>query len=388
MRIVIVFAWALLASHPARSDVINATPGTPVALHLNHPRVRLLRERVHAVVYYDHCDMEATYEFHNLGAATTVTMAFPESGPELDYNAEKPGFVRFQARIGERVLATRRSIQGSDTSYPNDIVRHVAKVHFARGQRRRIRMRSRSAPFEGLAFGADFVYLFGRFNWHGQVRESTIAVEFRVPNTYIAHGYQGADRYFKKDDAVPLTVKGRSCIFSRRNWYPRGRFNLAFYPTLVPGWLSYRGADRFERTIMVPGKPRGIKGALFWLPPALVRGGVTFIKARELLDRLDLPRKQKRLSWEQKTKLAELHAGQRALRFGVGAEEMQVDGRSVALPSAPFTAWEWGHDLGKVASLYVPLSPVARAIGGSFSINLPAHRFDLTGQRFVPPEEP
>ncbi|PQV64234.1 hypothetical protein B1R32_10679 [Abditibacterium utsteinense] len=377
MRYLWMFLSLMVFVGPSRADLISATFGTPQLLRPAKARVQLESETTRVRVFEKYAEETATYQFRNLGGATTVAMSLCETEAQGSYRGPVPGFASFSARLDNQPLPTQQqSSQRTEAGIePQNVVLHVAQVHFAPAQTRRIELKGRTTQYEGLLFDGDLSYVFGGSHWAEKVKKSEINVEFRVPNTYILNAYQGTRDYFEDTDAVPIETRGATATFNRRNWRPAGKFSLSFVTTLVPDWLAEKGVGILEKTLTVSGKAQGLAGVGFYLPPALVREGVTFVRLDLLSEKFRLPRREVELVFEKPFQVATLSAGRQKIRFQRGQKRWSLNGRTLTLPVAPFAEVESGHDIGEDTVLYVPLFPVVKALGGSANANQKTHRF-------------
>ncbi len=388
MRFICAALVLLLSSAVARadSDFMLGTGGTLYPLPGKNPDVRLVRERVHAVIYPDFCDTTAIFELHNSGPAQTVAMAFPETNDSYRYNK----FQSFAMTLDSRSTKARRALRllsGDETKQ----ARWITRVPFGRGQRRTVRVRYRSG-YEGLGHAGDFEYGFNSGGWRGMVGESSVTVTFAAPGTYLTQPYLTQDEVAEGRDAVNVRRNGRSLVFRRTNWQAdEWRFILVFEPTFAPGWLDYKRIEPLAHSVTVPGKPTGVDGAGFWLPVALVRNGTTYVSLNELDQRLagrkDNEARSAALDWEEKSKTATLRAGKHTFKFEAGRKTVRVNGRVVKLSAAPFIEEGFGHDSGNYSHFYVPLMPVLKVLGGTMNVNAKAHRFYFTGPLFRSPRK-
>lgn len=383
MRWIGVALVLLLSSIAARadSDFMLGTGGTLYPLQGRNSHVRLVRERVHAVIYPDFCDTTATFEFHNRGPAQMVAMAFPETNDSYRYNK----FQSFAMTLDGRSTKARRALRllpGGETKQ----ARWITRVPFGRGQRRTVRVRYRSG-YEGLGHAGDFEYGFNGGGWRGMVEESSVTVTFAAPGTYLTQPYLTQDEVAAGRDAAKVQRTGSNLGLRRTNWQAdKWRFILMFEPTFAPGWLDYKRIEPLAHSITVPGKPVGVDGAGFWLPIALVRNGTTYVSLDELDQRLagrkEHEARSAALDWEEKSKTATLRAGKHTFKFEAGRKTMRVDSRVVNLPAAPFIEEGFGHDSGNYHHFYVPLAPVLKVLGGTMNVNAQAHRIYFTGPLF------
>lgn len=380
--IVLSLALCCVAAR-ADSDFLQGTGGTLYPLRGKNRDVRLVRERVNAVIYSDRCETTATYEFHNGGAAQTVPMTFPESD-----NFKFKRYSAFEATVDGRRLSTRRQILAA-TEMEEETARRVMRVHFARGQRRTVRVHYRSG-YEGLGHPGDFEYGFNGGGWRGALQESSVTLTFAAPGTILTQPYLTRRDFAEKSDAVAMRRSAQDLIFRRTNWQAdQWRLIVVLEPTFTPNWLDYNGADPLSHTISVPGKGRGISSAVFWLPIALLRNGMTYVSLDELDRRLSKRKiwedRSAALDWKENSRHAVWRAGKHVLGFEAGQKTMLVDGRAVQLPVAPFIENGFGHDSGDYAFFYVPLRSVLQVLGGTVNVNARAHRLFFTGSLFPKP---
>lgn len=382
-----MFLGLISSAATSRADLIGATFGTPQLLRPAKAQVQLESETTNVRVFEDFAEETASYEFRNLGGATTVAMSLCETELGVGYNGPIPGFASFSASLDGQPLnvgrqAAQRTEPGVETQ---EVTLRVAKVHFAPRQTHRIELKARTTAYQGLLFDGDLSYVFGVSRWAGKVTQSEINVEFKVPNTYILNGYQGAKDYFEATDATAIETRGATATFTRRNWRPSGKFVLSFVTTLLPDWLTEKGAGRLEKTLQVRGKAQGLSGAGFYLPPALVREGVSFVRLDALSQKFRLPEREVEWEFDKPFQVATLRGAKQKMRFERGQKRWQFNGRTLTFPAAPFAEVETGHDIGENTVLYVPLFPVVKALGGVANINQQAHRFYVRLPGELPP---
>ena len=334
--------------------------------------MELQSEKFRAQIFYDYATATATYTFRNPGAATNVALAFPELGPNHHFNFSDPGFSRFELRAdGRRVAAqARRANSGMNLT-----LARVANVYFGRGQTRVLEVKCRTKKFESLAFGATLRYLFHGPKWAGQTR-SDLAIEFRAPGAYVVQAYAGTARFFEPKDAVAFQTQGATCSFTQKD-EREGSLLFAVRPTLVAAWLMPEGAAPLSQTVSVPGVARGLYSAEFWLPAALVKNGVSYVRLDRLVGVNTGKRRIGNLSWNRATQTATLHFGARTLQVTKGSLDADINGRAARLKARPFTATEYGHDTGLNTPIYAPLTDVARALGARVEVDPKNHSYTL-----------
>ncbi len=162
----------------ANDRSLSGVGGSLVATGGEHPGVQMLREQVTLEVYPRLIFATADFTFRNHGAATKVTMGFPESGwGDIDPHdfGNKPGFLAFETWVdGEKVQARREIVQlTKDQTYE---AHWVKEVPFQAGQQRKVRVRY-VAPVGTVAGGEhEASYTFSGGNWQGKVEESKLEV--------------------------------------------------------------------------------------------------------------------------------------------------------------------------------------------------------------------
>jgi hypothetical protein len=344
-----------------------------------HRTIRMVRESVRMDIYPSYYAVDATFLFRNEGPATTVMMGFPESGSG-DIRAEdykrKTGFLRFATWVeGKQTPAQREPAELHEMHYKAYWVKQVA---FSRGQQRTVRVQYRSRAGEvsnGERFGG---YSFTGGNWKGAVDESSLMADLHLPGTWLVWQYKPT-----------LERQGNRFILTRRNWQAEGSVSVTYMSTL-PGWMALDGTLAWRppgkvATLTEPGDVR----VLDWAPPAVLRGGVPFVQLAALKGYLDRQAERARrsaraaISWDTRTKETSLTVGGRILSFRRGRAEMLVgNGKTIALPAATFVSPSAPyHPKG---ALYVPLTPVVEALGGTARVDPANHVVHLD----LPPAGP
>lgn len=177
-KIVPLLILALFMAVLANDRSLSGVGGSLVATGGEHPGVQMVREKVTLEVYPPLLFATADFTFQNHGAATRVTMGFPESGSgDIDPHdfGNKPGFFSFETWVdGEKVQTRREIVQlTKDQTYE---AHWVKEVPFQAGQQRQVRVRY-VGPVGSIAGGErEAKYVFSGGNWRGKVEESKLEV--------------------------------------------------------------------------------------------------------------------------------------------------------------------------------------------------------------------
>ncbi len=193
-----------------------------------HRSIRMVRETVRLDIYdiqnARYYDVNATFVFHNQGAATSVDMAFPErSGGADAMNAKSlTGFTSFRTTIAgksakaNRVLSKRRLASGVEYQ-----ALWIKRVSFKKGETKlvSVKYRSDAGNLAGTGFFAS--YDFSGENWFGTVKESTLTVVFHSSESQPSAGFFRNKRLAMKRDGSTFTYKWA-------NWQANGPFKFWF----------------------------------------------------------------------------------------------------------------------------------------------------------------
>lgn len=369
VRLVLGFTLAL-AGVARAGDVIPFDFGSPIPLDAARARnIALESEKFRAQIFYDTATATATYRFRNAGAPVTIAMAFPGDLPRDSDDKSKSSF---RVCVDGKRVDFRRETKGEMF---DEVTRYLGSVRFERGQSRVMQVEIRTQKFWSYGFDADLEYAFAGPKWAGQTR-SDIGIEVRAPGAFIVNTFQGTADYFEEKDAIAFRNRGATCWFGSDHEL-KGRALFSIVATLLPDWLTQKGKfSPHEKTIAVPGPARGLYSAGFWLPDALVKSGVTYIRLDRLVD-YDATDKAA-LSWDETTNRVTLRRNGHTLRVTKSRLDARVDGKSFRLRAKPFVAEESGHDIGAQDVIFVPLTDVVKALGGTFVVEQKAHKFSTS----------
>ena len=376
-----VLGFTLLLAGAARADdVIPFEFGAPIPLDAARARnVALESEKFRAQIFYDYATATATYRFRNGGAATTVAMAFPGDLPRDSDDESKSSF---RVRVDGKSVRFRRETKGKMF---DAVTRYVGNVRFGRGQTRTMQVEIRTAKFWSYGFDADLEYAFAGPKWAGQTR-SDIGIELRAPGAFIVNAFRGTADYFDEKDAVAFRSRDATCWFGSDQEL-KGRALFTLVATFSPDWLTREGKfGPLEKTIAVPGPARGLASAGFWLPDALVKSGVTYIRLDRLVNYEAKGKDRGVMNWDEATNRVTLWRDGRTLSVTQGRLDARVDGRNFRLRAKPFVVEESGHDVGSQDVIFVPLTDVVKALGGTFAVDQKAHQFSTSLLKSEPAE--
>ncbi len=335
----------------------------------------MVNETIRMDVYHDYYEVTVDFLFQNHGPAVTVKMGFPESGGgdimSSSY-AKHSGFSSFHTWVDNQQVTAVRKVDFSDDGYRAFWVKTVS---FAKGQARRVRVSYQSDPGDDTTGYNNVFYTFSGGNWAGRVQESKLLVTLHLPDTNLIEVRE------LPDEKAMVDSQSHGNLFTAiwKNWKATGDFSLG-YRTTYPGWFYLKDMQDMmtpnpETDILTqPGKaPR-----LDWLPPGVIRNGVAFIQLSALANYLNMQaekvrqEQQAELQWDPKSYTGILLAGAHKLRFQLKHAEMIVnDTRKVPLEVPPFLSRPSADD-GQ-GSLYVPLLPALKALGGTAQLDAPTH---------------
>lgn len=383
---------ASVATARANDSGIEGAGGRLRVLRGEHRSLRMVSERVRMTVYARQYDVRANFVFRNQGAATTVTMGFPESGYG-DFsraNLRKTAFQSFKTRVDGQLVPARRQEVRQDEAFESFKTYWIKTVRFGAHQTRRVEVSYRAPLGNSVARGIEHfaLYEFTGGNWRGKVDESRLDINFRVPGTHVVTASLGAQN---------LTLPRKGTTFSRvwRNWQAQADFYFAFTSTL-PNWMadsgSPFGSEKVpQQTITVLGKATT---QVEYAPPAVLRDGVTFIALTDLQRILasraeregkGLGEQEVKLSYDAKSRTSRLTVGPHSFAWQRGSRTMNESFKGTVrggqkLDEPPFVAGLTGRD-----QLYVPLVTVASTLGATVEIDVTRHRFTMQVPNFLEP---
>ena len=362
--VMLMLTLAVISQCLANDTMMVGTGGSLRPMTGEHKSIRMVREWVRMDVHPTYYDVSVQFVFRNDGPATTVQMGFPEfnsGGMSRDFYRNRSGYKWFHTSIdGRRVPAKRVYVEDPKEEFQQKAY-WVKTVDFSRNQERVIRVDYRSDGGEDSMGGRYAEYNFTGKNWAGTVDESSIAVVMHTPGVY----------YMRNVPPGTTRVGNR---FSNRwtNWQAEMPFGLVYAPTYQGAMLLQGDAlgfqPRNEFFIEQPGRTPSPA----WAPDVIVLKGTAFVRMQSLRDFLDGQARKKGRSittsktWDPKTNTVTLVTSEHQLVFRVGEREMKVDGRAVALSAAPF---RMPRNQYSDPGIYVPLKPVADALGGTVSVD-------------------
>jgi len=356
--LVLLFAGGIRAN-----DTMLAGQGGRVApVQGEKTSVRMLREWVKMDVYPTYYDVAAQFVFRNDGPATSVTMGFPETGSggiDSDMYRNRTAFLSFCTTVdGSTAAARRQDARVSNDNEPNGYRTYWVKtVAFAAGQQHTVRVEYRARPGEDTAGRRWAWYPFTGGNWKGTVEESTLAIRLHLPGDYLVNPNDG------------LTLRGDTLSGRWTNWEAEGAYGIDYTPTLPDGLPLYQGVGDGVLFGAMPVHLPGKTPSPCALPPALLRNGTPCIGLDALLNYFeeetgepDARRRGKR--WDAKTHTITISHFQFSAQVKAGDRIMRASSIEVRLPVAPFYATVTQGFNGKASCLYIPVYPLAKALGG------------------------
>lgn len=375
----------------ANDSAFEAVGGSPRPLQGENARIRMQSERIVLTVGRDGYDTRAEFVFVNdSNRRTDVMMGFPEENSGDVASGDKPRqttFKRFATRVDGASVRARRIILAKPD--PAGFVTYwVKNVSFAPRQTRRVRVDYRS-PFGATTssgFNRAIYYNFTGGNWKGKVARTDLEVRFSQPGLW---------RVFAEAASAPVSMnlKTRSgeAILSRtwRDWEAQTYFLMGL-SRAIPLWMEepdmFMTPVRLQKSLTFRvGAPSGQAVGFSGYPPAaFVKDGVTYVSVLHLEQRLMAWRSDARREnlpvargWEPESRRVSLRAGERTLSFQLHSREMQVRSASgsqkVTLP-APAMALQSDRGL----TTYVPLVPVAKALGFGYEVTPSKHALVLS----------
>jgi hypothetical protein len=380
----ILFYLLLLCN--TRSASADGAGGTLYAISQPNIAWRVLNEKVDLHIYSGYYTASIKFEARLSGAAQAVTIAFPEwitdPDPQEEVTRNRSVFTNFGMWFDGKRVAARREVIRTRSTEESQVQRAAwtRRVYFRDKQSHTVYVNFK-APYVDNYVGVWAAYNFTPSSTKQGPRSRNFSATFHSPGVAYLLGadVNGTD--------VKLRCRGARCTIASPRSVPRGMFMLHFSAT-VPGWLDYDAETQDAVTAPGPLQP-GRATDYIWLPPALVRGGVTFVSLSELQERLALPSpvREKAITWdgdryEGSLRSATFHAGRHRLRFSLGQDKMLVNGATYRLPGKPFLVSAFHPHDGPDTQFYVPLKPVLQVLGGTMNVNMSAHRFYLSGPLF------
>jgi hypothetical protein len=399
LRVLVALVMVLAtATARANDSGIEGVGGRWRLIQGEHKSVRMESERVEVDLSTHDYRVRASFLFRNEGAATTVTMGFPEGGYGDTSDGKRTSFRDFKTSVdGMPTLARRMPVESREGLYQ---AHWLKTVRFRRGQTRRVVVSYRAPLGSSVARGYEHfaAYRFTGGNWRGKVSRSDLVVRMRAPGTWAMLPELGGK-------SMPRQLVKTGFSYTWRNWQAQDDFSVGVVRT-VRGWMTdvRRLSDHAESggpfseklssvyTVTVPGRA---PSAVEYAPPALIRARRIWLRLTTLHDALsevypairkaDGSHLRVSLTGDAKTKTAILELPSRRLTFRPGVRDITVqEGRAplrVRLSEAPFVL---SSVMG--SAMYVPASPVAALCGLRIESNPEQHVVVfMTARRFPEP---
>jgi hypothetical protein len=197
-------------------------------------RIRMVDEHVTILLSEDFATVKCHFTFRNEGPAETATIGFPDrSGGE---GGHAPAMTDFTSTVDGTPVQTKLADNGSD---PNDQYWnyfHVKKVQFARGQTRVIEDSYRTPLGYGVGVKWSFTYVMSTGgSWYGNIGSAILDVTVAGRHDKTPVRIAQVDHYRGNAPVSPIlwrgfampTVKGSTLTFSRKNFKPTKRSDVA-----------------------------------------------------------------------------------------------------------------------------------------------------------------
>ena len=370
----VAVALALLSAPVCANDMqVIGAAGTIRPMSGENRSIRMVREFIKIEVHENDYDTIVDFVFQNDGPATQVKMGFPESGfGDIGGKPTAVGFRSFETSVDGKRVPAARILTSRPQSYD---ALWVKTVSFGRNAVRHIQVRYRS-PFALTSTGAlkqGIFYDFTGGNWKGKVAESAFSITFHVPGVYVTNGELRTGPDNRR--AIPMQREGTTLRYTWRNWEAQANFCLAFART-TPNWLAFEprklsglNGSSAVTTVTVPGAA----GPVEWFPNGLVRDGVTYVAMYDLGVYLWQWQGWKKgqenappIEEDDETNSVTLYGASRKMTVRSGDAMIMVDGKQGGKWSAaPFALPQGKYQANLASRLYVPLTDVMKALGGS-----------------------
>ena len=341
--------------------------------------IRMKSEVVILTAHEDTFSTRAEFVFANETAqAQNVAMGFPEGnyGDAADDSRGKSSFKRFATFVdGRKTPATRTVLKNPDAEGPD--VYWVKTVFFAPHQTRHVRVETLS-PYGSTndwGFTRNLSYAFTGANWRGDVGQSVLEVRVSQPGLWrgVARGSKAEMLRFS------LASNGRGATFRRvwKNW-PAQQYVVFGLERTVPFWRHNTTGDDIgsqtleavttAQTVRVGPKTRLSPASQGFPADGFTRGATFYIGLAHLENQLSYWGTQQKPTIE--AALGDLPAGGFDLRAGTtriqgrkGDSVLRVNGKRLRTGAAVVSIQH-----GSQAMIYVPLAPLARALGWEFAL--------------------
>jgi hypothetical protein len=348
-----VFIWAFCAAW-ADDGASSGLTGS-VQLLDSHPTIRMVSEVVR--VSLPKAKVRASFVFRNEGPATTVRMAFPEEGygDVTTPTSQGDSFEFFRSYVdGKRVKVTR-VVDKERTGEAEYHVWWVKRVHFGRGQTRRV-----VCEYEGGGsrssygwYGWSYTLKTGA-SWKGTIGRARIICDIR-----------GLEPYCRlKIRPAGYRRRGNTVVWDFRNFKPKKDIDFswqtAFLDVVVNGMPITRHRSKgkvydIDWWSADWGFPYAVrKGTEVYAPvdgiAAWLGAELNVVKTARLQDPVE-PRDR-----DPAPLIVRLTRGERWVELRRSSKTMKTSSGTVLLPRAAHLAH--GYE-----SITTALTPVVRALG-------------------------
>lgn len=370
---VAAFLALLSLSAQANDSAFEGVGGSALPMRGENTAIRMVREKVVLTARSNDYTTEANFVFSNeTGTSQKVTMGFPEDNyGDVDFKrlSSKSGFSGFQTFVdGRRIAASR--VQLHDADEGGFVTYWVKTVMFAPHQTRRVRVQF-SSPYGGtIDWGLTraMSYAFTGRNWRGDVGESVLEVRVNQPGLWRATAFDNNGK------PLPFHVQTSShrATFTRiwKNWQAQDRVVFGLERT-IPFWRrdeeskDYLNLSLFNamRTVRIGAKPTYREAFQGFPPHGFTDNGTFYVGVSHLDDKLvewgetRKPKIDSYLNFSPSTGF-DLRAGTTRIQGKEGDKTVRVNGKLLSLDNPILSISN-----GKMRLLYVPLAPVARALG-------------------------
>ncbi|MEO6908041.1 MAG: hypothetical protein ABI210_09145 [Abditibacteriaceae bacterium] len=369
----------LLGTLPALANDMSiiGVGGSLRPLHGQHPRIRMVREKIDIVVGRYNYKVRVNFVFRNQGKASTVRMGFPESGGGGDMPDEaekyKSTFLAFSSSVDGKKVPVKRVLL--DRGIEDFEAIWVKTVKFSAGQTRQVQV-DYTAPIggaSGIGYEQLVGYDFTGGNWAGDVDSSILDIHFQQSGDYLMSAELG-------DKRVAFKPIKNGIRFSWQHWQAQGSFLLRFCRT-APQWMSDTYSPDFAsqisvfKTVNIPGTSALTDRRFDWFPPAFYNEGIAYISLTSFLEDLQhfYPETHPSLVWNPTTRAATLKVQKETYVFQPNKLSFEMNNSKMSL-STPLLLIR-GHSDEGGSKLYVPLAPVILALRGTYHVNRAAHRY-------------
>lgn len=271
----LLFLGLILLASSVRADdsAVTGASGHVHRLGGEHTSVRMVSETVDIRVRdFASYTTDATFVFHNDGAATTVKMGFPEWGHDEgggNIDKKRSSFYEFATWADGRRLNARRQWNNKDEAF------WVKEVPFRAGQTRRVRVRFRS-PFgdsSGMPGSRWIQYGFTGGNWKGKLDRARLTLHLDREGTYLLKG--------SIEKSKPVFARnGSDFSWTWTNWGAEDYFSVSLDATLR-NWMVRDGTSTSLKNYLPINIGKvGREDEVDFVPDAVKRGEELYVNAR------------------------------------------------------------------------------------------------------------